>query len=439
MTLGAVPRLPLLIGLLLLFTGGSQFAGCAPKCAGVETNGVCETTCHDDACVTGSKCVDNACRPPCSAASSCAPGEHCEKRITDYGASGSYCVGQAPHAAGGKGTAGAHCASSGDCATTSGFRCIEGSCTLSCETHAECGTTGSCTGTSKDTEGRTTHTCEPDDFPRAAGQFGTGCPKGTECDAANDFRCVSAAAGDIDAYCTKKFCAKDTDCPTGSFCSESLARQSPCEDTCTGLPPDPTATDCVKASDIGAGKNFRCGPVTLVTNVCLHREFCNTCDSDADCRGKPNQVCAKDESGEKICTVLCDLDLNSCPWGNAAGCGTWDKTLGVATCEHRFGSCHATGKSCEPCVDQADCPDGWCSEAQFTGERYCVDTTVTCSCPKGTTGACGGGGCPLSPGSREMNCWGGTSFEGQPGFDQCVGAAADSTQSASKESCWPRL
>jgi hypothetical protein len=437
-TLRAVFRVAFLLGLVLLFAG--HFVGCAPTCNGVDNNGRCETTCHDDACETGSKCVDNACRPACGAQSDCGVGERCEKRITDYGTSGkSYCISQTPHSTSTKGTDGAHCASSADCAENYGYRCIGSTCTLTCEIHGQCGTRGSCTGTARDAEGRTAHTCEPDDVPRAPGQYGTSCPKGDECDTAHDFRCVSAAPGDIDAYCTKRFCANDGDCPSGSFCSERLARQPPCADTCGGLPGDSTVADCVGASDIGLGKHFRCGPVALVTTSCLHREFCNTCDSDVDCLGKPNQVCAKDESGEKICTVLCDLDLNSCPWGNAASCGVWDTALRVATCEHRSGSCHGKGKSCEPCVDQTDCPDGWCSEAQFTGERYCVDTTVSCSCPSGTTGTCGGGGCPTTPGGREMNCWGGTAYEGSPGFDQCVGAVADSTERASKESCWPRL
>ena len=39
--------------------------------------------------------------------------------------------------------------------------------------------------------------------------------------------------------------------------------------------------------------------------------------TDADCLGKSNQVCADGGNGEKICTVLCDPAVNSCPWGNS--------------------------------------------------------------------------------------------------------------------------
>ena len=440
MTLAAVLRFVFLVAFLLV----GSFSACAPKCEGVMNGDRCETPCDDAACAAGSKCVDNACRPACKASSDCLAGEPCEARVSDHGTQGKYCVGPGSRTGG---TDGAACGASVDCAEIQGFRCIGGKCTLTCETHAECGASGSCTGTAKDAEGTTVFTCASDGLPRAKGQYGTPCPNGDECDAANDFVCIGAGSGDVNAYCTRRFCASDGECPSGSFCSSSNAHlivdgqsdlQPPCADTC-GLTGDETAPDCVPLTDIGPGKHFQCGRVALVVNVCLHREFCSTCDSDADCRGVPNQVCAKDESGQKICTVLCDPNLDSCPWGNAAACGKWDPSLGVATCEHRSGSCHGTGSSCDPCVQQTDCPNGWCNEARFSGERYCVDTTVACSCPSGTTQTCTGGGCPVTPGNRPMTCYGGSSYASTPVAGLCIGAPADAAERASKESCWPGL
>src|SRR5262249_40602523 len=161
-------------------------------------------------------------------------------------------------------------------------------------------------------------------------------------------------------------------------------------------------------------KHYKCGPVTVLTTRCLHREFCTPCDSDTDCLGVRNQICAKDDSGEKICTVRCDDNTNSCPWGAAASCRATDTDVGPPTCSHRFGSCHGTGKSCEPCVDERDCPTGACTSESFTNEHFCIDYGQSCSCPSGTTAQCTGGGCPLTPAPArsQMACLGGDAYGG---------------------------
>ena len=158
--------------------------------------------------------------------------------------------------------------------------------------------------------------------------------------------------------------------------------------------------------------------------------------TDVDCLGEPNQICARDGSGGKICTALCDPAANSCPWGSAASCRVWDPDVGVPTCGHRFGACSGDGKSCEPCVDEKDCPNGTCVEENFTGERYCIDLSVACKCPAGTAGVCGGGGCPPSPGRLAMTCYGGSEFDGTPYYGACVGADTDPSARASRSGCW---
>jgi hypothetical protein len=131
--------------------------------------------------------------------------------------------------------------------------------------------------------------------------------------------------------------------------------------------------------------------------------------------------------------------VNSCPWGSAANCGLWDSAVGKPTCSHRFGSCTGDGKSCEPCVEQTDCPLGFCAETQFTGERYCVDMSVSCSCPEGTKGACAGGGCPKTPAGKPLTCLGGSDYKDSPLVGKCVGAETDSQSTSSRQGCWPSL
>jgi hypothetical protein len=416
----------------------AYFAACASDCPGVVVDGVCQDRCHDDACAPGWKCIDNACRAPCSSTASCPATQSCDAWETDYGSKGKFCTGPSAPATGRQGAA---CTKSTDCATEYGYRCVSKACTLTCDVESQCGAVGSCTGAAKDAEGKAVTVCEKDAFPRGGGQYGTPCPNGDECDDAHDFVCVGAGPGDIDAYCTRRYCEGDTDCPNGSFCASVGAARGevPCGSDC-GLG-GTNASGCVPSEQIGPGKHFACGGLSLVVNVCKHRAFCSECQTDADCRGEPNQICASDGSGGKICTVVCDPNVNSCPWGSAASCALWDTALGKPTCAHRFGSCRGTGKGCEPCVEQSDCPNGFCTEAQFTGERYCVDLGDSCSCPDGTQSTCKGGGCPTTPapGSLTMTCYGGSAFESSALHGKCLGATVEVGTRAAKEGCWPKL
>jgi hypothetical protein len=181
----------------------------------------------------------------------------------------------------------------------------------------------------------------------------------------------------------------------------------------------------------------------MLRNLCMRREFCNECETDADCLGKPNQLCSADSGGRKICTEVCDANTNSCPWGNAATCGDWDND-GTFTCSHKFPTgCVGTGKGCEPCLDDADCPNGLCIQSSFTLERYCVDLGPSCSCtglPTEQNVYCTGGGCPATPGGLQMHCYGGSQVAaaGSPLYQKCVGANVNSNPLSSPQTgCWP--
>jgi hypothetical protein len=330
-----------------------------------------------------------------------------------------------------------NCSANTDCATAQGEFCVSGTCRLACSSHFDCQGLGQClNGT--DTDGTAGHYCDLS-APEQPGQFYTHCPSGSECDAANDFFCVGAGAGDLDAYCTTD-CADDSTCAPGFACTP-LTR-NPCSDDCglTGVPKDRM---CVSSDQIGPGLPFQCGKQGVTRNVCRPRKFCTSCMTDADCFAAPNQVCASDESGAKICTQPCDPVHPSCPWGSAAKCGIWDRDLGVATCAHRFGKCVGDGKPCEPCEREADCgANGVCNASSFTGEHWCIDLSLSCSCNgmADANGLCTGGGCPMTPGGLQMFCQESTSASGTTS-GLCVGANTASgllsLVASPQTGCWP--
>ncbi len=290
------------------------------------------------------------------------------------------------------------CATSTDCDQAHGFSCVDGECSYECRSHSDCVEVGHCEPRTLDGEQK--NFCVRDATPPTPGKLYTSCPSGNEC--ADPALCIGAGPGDLDAYCTID-CSRDDDCAPGYSCG-SMSR-NPCSDACdkAGQPDDPR---CVKANQIGEGLAFQCGEQGVERSVCRQREFCAPCESDADCLGVPNQVCARDEGGEKICTRLCDTETRSCPWGNAAICGYFDDELGLATCSHKFKACHGEGNTCQPCRNNDDCPGGACVSSQFTGERWCVDLSIRCECPNGVggTGTCTDGGCPVSPSGLAIQC-----------------------------------
>lgn len=322
------------------------------------------------------------------------------------------------------------CSEQAECDEAHGFSCVNGECSYECRSHADCVEVGHCDSTVVD--GALRNFCVRDAKPPTPGTLYTACPKGDEC--ADPVLCLGAGPGDLDAYCTVD-CASDDDCAAGYSCGVMV--RNPCADACDveGVPKtsDPR---CVPAEQIGPGLPFQCGEQGVERKVCRQREFCAPCASDADCLGTPNQVCAQDESGEKICTRVCDTETRSCPWGNATTCDYFDDALGLPTCSHRFGSCHGRGQTCEPCRSNADCPGGGCAASQFTGERWCINLSTKCSCDNGVdaTGRCTDGGCPDSPGGLAIQCIG---DDTSSLFNICYGASAQLDIGSSPQTgCW---
>lgn len=329
------------------------------------------------------------------------------------------------------------CAENEDCDASRGQRCIGGACAGTCEVHAHC-RNGACTEEATDASGERVLLCAPDGTPHGPGQFGAACLAGnTDCDEAQEFRCVGAGQGDVDSYCTTS-CSEDADCPSGYFCAEDLTQDIPCSDVC-GFEGDAADPACVEDAQIGSGQRYQCGALGLLARECRKREFCNSCETDADCRAIAGQLCARDESGAKICTVRCATSGTSCPWGAAGKCGMWDEAVGEPTCSHAFGSCLGEGRSCEPCVNDRDCPNGACTQSAYTREKYCLDLSVECSCADAgeTAATCQGGGCPETPGGLAMICYGGASLEESVLFNRCWGAETNPAVVGSAAGCWP--
>jgi hypothetical protein len=348
------------------------------------------------------------------------------------------CQTEGPASAGAAGTAVVpKCSASSDCDQSKGESCVDSACRLPCHSHFDCQGFGECvSGTTS--EKSSVHYCDLS-HPQKPGQFYTHCPNGdSDCDGAHGFLCVGAGSDDLDAYCSLD-CSADSDCADGYICGQ-LSR-SPCaDDNSCGLTGVPKDHQCIASDQIGVGKPYQCGARSVTRNLCRPRKFCNTCTTDTDCLAVTDQLCAADKSGTKICTQLCDPGHPSCPWGSATSCGVYDTDLGQATCAHRFGQCTGTGKSCEPCLKDADCGSkGACTASEFTGEHWCVDLSVTCSCVGLTSpgGVCTGGGCPMTPGGLSMQCFD-TDMTGKSGV--CNGANTVNGLlggGSPQTGCWP--
>jgi hypothetical protein len=495
---GAAGLLRAALGCLL--AGSVALAACSSDstgaCPGVTIGGKCEKKCVESECAEpGMKCVNNACEQPCTGHADCPTGKACFGTTTDDGTPGQFCDSQAglhglneactgdqecdalhsqqcknglctivgclhdsdcqdlpgkcvddttPNATQKICVAGTpvfgfdhDCTDSSQCDAGLGMVCSEGKCTFTCQSHQDCASVGLCQPSADGTLVCKKGTTYP------AGQFGTSCPggpNGNECDADNGFTCLGYE-GDVDSYCTKSGCQADSDCGTGYSCETVRTSRVPCQTAC-GIPGNTTVTNCVPSDKLGNGKEFSCGPVSLLRSICIKRDYCTSCDTDDDCRAMPNQICAKDGSGNKICTVVCDPNVsdNACPWGSASKCELTDTDLGQPTCSHKFGSCVGTGKGCEPCIDDLDCPNGLCLSSSFSGEKYCADLGVSCDCtglPVDQGVLCTGGGCPDSPGGVTLQCYGGSQVVGSALYQKCVGADVNTNPAGSpKTGCW---
>jgi hypothetical protein len=332
--------------------------------------------CESEPCIgpgCPSRCIDPTCEDGSGATAAAAGGGGAVGGASGTGGSSGTGAAGGSNARGGTGGTGVSsggrftpCTRDASCDTAHGFSCVEGECRHPCRSHFDCVGTGTCAPLAA--TGQTY--CAPFEAPLPAGGYYTTCPGGTECTQPG-FLCLGAGVGDLDAYCSGT-CAADGDCPAGFLCDRVRGANDQPEDRC------------------------------------VRRSFCHSCETDADCLGLPDRVCARDASGEKICTQRCELGIVSCPWGNASECGMFDAELGVPTCSHRFGSCRGSGKSCEPCTRSSDCGAGICNRSSFTEERWCVDVRVECDCAglPMEGGVCGGAnGCPRSPGGVAMLCY----------------------------------
>jgi len=418
---------------------------CSDNCRGVFIDGVCEKACADEYCATGQRCVENDCANPCESNDQCPLGKHCALWGFPDGTQGQFCV-SVEGKAGGQS---APCDGDADCDTERGFRCVSNQCLIAgCRSHDDCWPMGLCTPSVLD--GQPINVCMPSDPAPVLGQLGAPCPDGdAACDTTAGFHCLGTPPGDVAAYCTTYDCTSDEDCGTGYACLRVPAEEPPFDSSKATVPCESAcgfdgqnAENCAPLDEIGPGKTYECGPTSLMRTMCRKREYCSPCESDVDCLGHPNQICARDMGGAKICTVACDPDTNSCPWGNASECNVWDTERGIPTCAHRFGSCVGTGAGCEPCLQHSDCgADGVCYTAPFTNERFCIDLTLKCTCDaETTTGDCIGGGCPTAPSGAQMFCLGGSQYSGSLFYQACFGAQInfDPFDPSPLTGCWRR-
>lgn len=284
-----------------------------------------------------------------------------------------------------------------DTMCNAGNFCVDNSCKLQCAAHIDCPAGYQCTGSGKkDSDGSDITFCAPSDFPMGEGGYLWPCPNGDEC--GTDGVCIGAGPGDIDAYCTKYDCQDDSGCPSGMWCGVLRDFHQVCNNPdypAAGIEPDPG--DCIDPASFTAdGKTYRLGPVSLLRNACLRRNYCAECDTDMDCSLNAGYVCVKTDASQKgYCSRSCTEAKQSCPWEGASTCSVVDSAKGD-TCNPTYGACAGNKDVCSPCRNDDDCWDSssstrrMCLRSMFSLEPYCVDIDTKCQadadCPKSGAG-----------------------------------------------------
>jgi len=388
-------------------------AGCssAKFCVGgfIRTvNGAqtCEGLCDPSKCTNpGNVCVDNLCALECKSRLDCAPSEECDPATTD-GASGKMTAVCRPSS---RSPIGTKCPIGNEC----------GGLPPSCPDGSNCDYT-QCGG----------GTCTPDpiacngDAKCAIGK----CPDSSSCvvqgcaqDQCKPLTCLSAGAGDADAYCTVLDCHTDGDCGEGYWCSEVRDAHPICGSAAPKLPglcaiSCASNVGCTNAYGAGAtcvnmicspacvtagmgGATYAPGPWCTKRNECRLRRICDPCTTDLDCSATAGHHCSSMPMGsDKFCTADC---------GSDADCANGFQCTGGA-CVPRAGTCKGTGKFCEPCHNDDECEAGkYCSRESSGEERVCVTPIGTIACMTDAD-------CPTSPSGQHGKCFD-ASVQSSPG------------------------
>jgi hypothetical protein len=304
----------------------------------------------------------------------------------------------------------------------------------------------------------------------------------TDCDTAQNFACYGTRPVDANAFCTQFGCTADSDCPGGWWCAtENTAPNVKTSNPSFGqtrtvcLPrefcsPCVTDHDCTSTTGNGvdgngAGYPLHCVAEPKSPNPNGGTYFCaHTCKANSDCNQddlcQPPQtysVCLSPDSG-----TMCTRD-EDCPAGGSQGypqhcelqavdggfaemgqctpeCGSdsdCDSTQhcmrsNVHYCTPRAGACKGAGNFCDPCRSDADCPNGYCMQGQYSLERFCsVKTTMPgCDPTKANPPAC-----PMRMAGQN---WKATACLMTPA-NQCVGLitiGASTGMSAYIPGCW---
>ena len=472
---------------------GKCFDGCttATQCVSGQacTNGSCGkrmkgATCHvDNDCASGfcadGVCCNVACKGPCVACNqllrqgTCWPIEagypdpraicvdegkpSCGHTGTCDGVGGCARYAQdttceAPSCAGNKLNTARTCDGLGTCLqsgvnTCHPFRCVNGGCTNTCQTNADCDTGIACVN----------GTCGP----KLTGQT---CDTAAEC--ASNFcvdrvccenacsgaclscalpsspgRCVAVAAGNTDprGVCQDEKatspCGNNGRCDGSGSCQKYPVGTQCADESCASNVYTPPST-CNASGQCVAPDALPCRPY-----VCNGSKCFNACTTDAQCLKPPNS-CVLNSCGLKddgaSCTAASECSSNFCEQGICChtACGGSCRSCALAG---TLGACtNVVTGSADPaglCVDMGPmscgtngkCQAGACQK--YTAGTSCKDPT----CPAGTSistagSACDGAGACITPGS--ISC-----FPYRCGASSCKNTCAADADCASPAVC----
>lgn len=394
-------------------------------------NRLCElpTCANDEACPTGSRCVEteegNRCEVSCEDSNVCADEQRCSEEFQQCTCGKRADCGPGQTCTDGRCQSG--CLSNEDCAQGQLCDLTLFACTSACQEDTECNAPQ---GELCEENLCRPQPCENDD----------ACPDNAFCDdSQNPARCLEGCregscplgeACDLVSRTCVNFCENDDSCPDNAFCDldNNVCRTGCREDSC----PDNAA--CVPNPD-NEGDLRVCRNACTSDNDCTAPEYCernpdipdhcllgcrlnpdncaegfqcnnltrtcedqNECQEDQDCNS--NQICNPDPTGnrcvygcrnDEACgeNQFCDLNANQCSCAHAGECApgqlcnnelcadpcTDDATCqGAQTCHVPSGQCGSPCTNDESCLLEGDgltCDGGTCIPQTCENDASC--------------------------------------------------------------------
>lgn len=391
---------------------------CDPYVCGASDT--CLTSCSgDEDCVDGYYCAPgNTCEPKAAQGAECSSGAQCQTgHCVDGVCCSSACTGTCRT-----------CAGNGSCSyIDAGVQSLS-----DCPTGSTCGNTGACNGAGGCTKASSSTVCQEQSCSNSTEYAERTCDGLGNCDSGSptscgDFRC----SGDS----CRTSCSDDSHCQTGYYCdspscepkksagascsngdeciSDNCANGVCCNTACTGTcssclnahtgENDGTCADVTDGTDplndcaqqsastcgrTGACENGGCqlydSSTVCASAACSGDDLTSdrTCNGSGTCQSASVLACSPYTCENDDCLEECANDTD-CASGHVCAHGTQTGATGQV----EAGTCLNQESDGSPCLDDAQCPNGFCGGSGYCCNGFCIDCEPF-------TGSCGDGEIP---------------------------------------------